>query len=234
MQWIELKKIEATKIAETFQEDYNNGNDPLAGRNYSSLNSSYLEIRKKLIELFGDDSKRTRYTYSFDFEFGLGMYVYLRTKLGMTEADASNDDIWRYIQMKVVPDIIIKRWPFKNGMINAKRLYKNPSRMYLKVLWWYIHILWDNDGLSTRTHKAQVDISQIIDRSGGSEGNSIELYKEILHVYGRVDQSKRTNLIERVLMLDASYRTVIEPELTSGGLHKYVVDLYKELGIDVE
>lgn len=234
MPWIELKKMDAAIIANQMQDEYNQGGNPLEGRSYSNLKPPYSAIREKLVDLFGMDEGRTRYTYSFDFEFGLGMYKYLRFEQNMSETDASNDDIWRYIQIKVVPDLIMKRWPMTNGTINAKRLYQNPSRIYLKVLWWYIHMLWEKDEKTTRSYKAQVDISQIIDRSGGAEGTPIELYWEILHVYAKVDPSKRTNLIEKILMLDVSYRTVIEPELTGKGIHDYVIGLYKEQGIDVD
>lgn len=234
MQWTELKKIDAAKIVNQMEEEYKKGNDPLDGHSYSNLPPGYLLIREKLDSLFNKNDDRTRYGYSFDFDFGLKAYVYFRFEMGMTEADASNDDVWRFIQLRVVPDLMMKRWPIKNGQINAKRLYSEPSRLYLKVLWWYIHILWDTDEKTTRSFKAQVDISQIIDRSGGSEGTPIELYKEILHVYSSIDSSKRANLIERVLMLDVSYRTTIEPQLIGNGLHDYVVKLYGDLGVYVE
>jgi len=237
--WNELRKMDSQIIAETWEKEIRAGQEPLKKFKPSKLNDQYLKIRLDIIDLFdntsirifGERSEKNTYGYNFDAEFGLAIYSYL-SKLGMTEADAANDDIWRFIQMKVIPDVIYDRWPYKNGKFNNKRFWSDKSRLYLKVIWWYIDLIWAGTEEETKRYMTSLDISQIIDRAGKS-GTRIAVYREILHVFSRVDSSERTNLIDRVLMLNSSYCSSIEPELMNCSLEEYVVSLYRELGINV-
>lgn len=231
LQWLELKKIDAKRSTDSLQHSYDMDEDPFHGRNFS-LNQDYTEMRKQFLTLYENVKSEYKFGYEFDFEFGIGIYKILRFNYLMYESEASDDDIWRFIQLKVIPDIIMDRWPLREGKINSKRLYSEPQRIYLKILWWYIHILWEKDEVTTRSFKAKVDISQITDRSG-YKGIRVEIFKEILHVYSLVEHDKTANLIEKVLMLNASYCTVLEPQLMDKSLNEYVVGLYRELGVDV-
>lgn len=232
IQWSTLNKLEAQKIFDSYKEDVDSGQDPLANITYSELKNQNPSIRKRLLQYWGDLAFVKIGTYEFDFEFGIRMYQYFRFELHMCESDAANDNIWRYLHLKVVPDLMLKRWPLDTAKNRAKRYYSASQRLYLKTLWWYIHMLWDTDEKTTRNYEANVDISQIMDRSG-SKGTRVVVYKAILQAYSKVDRSKRKELIERVLMLDASHCTTQEPELMGITLDEYAVRLYKELGIDV-
>lgn len=228
--WSELRKMDARKIAESWENDFRTGKDPLV-KFKPDLNDAYSKIRSDIMEMFDETLEKYKFGYEFDAELGLRLFTYF-TDNGMTEADAANDDIWRFIQMKVVPDIICRRWPFKDNKFNDKRFWSAPGRLYLKVIWWYLNIIWAGSEDETREYMSSLDISQITDRSG-KRGTRIAVYKEILHVFSSIDPSKRTGLIDRVLMLNDSYCSVMEPELMDCTLHEYAVGLYRELGIDV-
>lgn len=233
---IAMRWTEAQRQCESWETLLKEETDPFVQFS-PRLNPAYLDVRKKIIELFDKydglySSESKRYGYEFDSRFGLELYDYFTNTLGMTEAEAANDEYWIYIQVAVVPDIMYSRWPLDEGKFRHSRFWKNTQRLYFKVLWWYIHMVWNGSIESTIKYLAPLDISQVIDRSG-KDGTRLEVYREILHVYASVPENRRKDLIGHVLMLNATYCSVIEPELLGCSLNEYVRGLYRELGIDV-
>ena len=137
MEWKELSKLEAKNYYETnlIQGDkivLYNDNDYLDLRN--KINQKYKET---LLELGLDQESISSKKYEFDCLFGLKLYKLLTSdEYYMGEREASNDNIWRYIQLYIVPNIIIDRW----GYEKEARMYNQSNRLYLKCLWWYIHL----------------------------------------------------------------------------------------------
>ena len=232
--WNTLSAAECELISDGWSRTIESGGLPFEGFNLRRIKKTmYSPIRAELCSAY-ESIPSGLSSYQFDVEFGLKVYTCL-IKHGMTAADASNDGVWRYLQMKVLPDLIYRIWVHKTGdiHINESRMWKKSPRLYLKVLWWFIHIVWDTDEVRTRSHlNNSCDISQITDRT--TMGYRINVYKAILHVYGDLEEkqiSKR--LLSRVLMLNSSYCSFLEPELLGIDLNEYVRSLYRELGVDV-
>ena len=94
----------------------------------SSLPADYRELRRVILDLYGhslDVQDGGNGKYSSDLDFAIGLYTHLNS-IGMNPGIASDDDVWRYIQMKVVPDVVYDRWTGnEDARINNERFWKN-------------------------------------------------------------------------------------------------------------
>jgi len=196
-----------------------------------SCEREMLELRQRLIEAeervnsfinISEDSKNKE-DYIFDLRFGLELYNVLEEQFEITTRDASNDEVWIYLSMKVVPDIIYNRW----GMSDT-RFFKQSRRIWLKTLWWYIHLSWNGSIEETYNilKKFTTDeIVQLVERSGPN-GYRIDVTREIMKQFGnRQLNSFDRNLFRKVMKLNTARVKIVEPALTSGGTKKYVEEL---------
>ncbi|HFI0259201.1 TPA: hypothetical protein ACGOU2_002079, partial [Streptococcus suis] len=115
---------------------YNLSND------MQELRMAFLEARDKLYDKYNLDSVE-KLGYDFDLRFGLKVYSILSHKVGFTNRTASNDDVWRYLSIKIIPDIVHSRW----GRNEVRTL--TSRRIWLKNLWWYIHLSWAGNSEET-------------------------------------------------------------------------------------
>lgn len=160
--------------------------------------------------------------YAFDLEFGLALYKTLNNKI--ENRDIYLDDVWRFLSIKVTPDIVHARWD-----LNADRFYRMSRRIYLKQLWWYIHLSWDTN--VKRTYEILKDnttdtILNLVERPG--LGYNIEMYREIMKQYSNYDDNDRT-LLRRVMVLNTARSKNLSPELVDGGVTGYVNQLFKDV-----
>ena len=77
---------------------------------------------------------KKNYSYQVDYIFGLRLYQLLNDKYEMSIRAASSAEIWRYLSVRVVPDVVEMRY----GIDHPDRFWKKPKRLWLRVLWWYI------------------------------------------------------------------------------------------------
>ena len=199
----------------------------------STLPDDYRKLREGLWKIHtsseGAPDKGSR-KYSADLDFGLRMYAFLRDGFGMTASTASDDDIWRFIHMKVVPDMIFDRWRSEENetnRINNDRFWKDSRRMWLKTVWWYIHLSLQNGSLD-ETRKVlegngSDDISQLVERSGA--GYRVDLYRAIMKRYS--NSSRDRLLLRKVLKLNVVRCATVEPLLFSSGIENYVESLFE-------
>src|SRR5699024_2789395 len=115
------------------------------------------------------DQSNAPLQYEFDLLFGLEVYEILNESIGFNNRVASNDDIWRYLMIRVIPDITHARWGKSED-----RFFKTSRRIWLKTIWWYIELSWkDNkentyeilknkDRKSTRLNSSHVSISYAV------------------------------------------------------------------------
>lgn len=197
---------------------------------------AYKEIRKTLREEFvkaGGLSLSSGKMYSVDIEVGLCLYVELERE-GFTEAEACNDDIWRYLTIKVFPDLTYFRYPApdkaaeeKGGRINQKRFFSHTRRIWLKTLWWYIHLSWQGSVYATRKvieGNGSDIISQFIERPG--KGYRIDLYRTLMRMYS-ARSDKKDDLFKRLAKLSRAECKNMEPALLRGGAEEYCQMLFK-------
>ncbi|MER2155798.1 MAG: hypothetical protein ABS917_16520 [Solibacillus sp.] len=194
-----------------------------------SIREEFKDLRVRLIaardEVFEkhnlDSSEKLGYT--FDLSFGLKVYDILNEQIGFTNRIASNDDIWRYLSICIVPDIVHSRWS-----LNEERYYKSSRRIWLKTIWWYIHLSWRTNSFITYdilSSNTTDTIQQLVERPG--IGYHTELYREIMLQYNLYGNSSR-DLFRRVLILNTARLITISPELVEDGVEGYVNDLFEK------
>ena len=190
---------------------------------YIGLRNALLEINKVVRENYSKD-------YDIDLNFGIKLYVYLNSIQGFNLRMASNDDFWRYLSLKVVPDLVSERW----GKDNKSHFYERASRIWLRSLWWYIHLSWQGDEESTYEilkNNTTDEILNLVERAG-RKGYYLEVYRNIMYFYSMVQEQKSTNrkLFRNIMILNTARCTVIEPGLCLGGEREYVKSIFRDLG----
>ena len=234
MYWKTLSKEEASHLAdewnssENFMQVYEDWDDGYI----ADLSVEYQEIRNKLEEFLRAAELKTPHSknerYNTDIYFALSFYDYLKNKWNFTAEKAANDGIWRYIQMKVVPRMVFDRWTDSTSeRINSERFWKNTRRIWLKSLWWYIHLSLQNDSIADTepillTNNIDT-ISQLVERSG--VGYRIDLYREIMRrLY--ISPNRSEQLLRKVMKLNTVRCATIEPLLAESGIVSYVNELF--------
>ena len=190
---------------------------PVSNSDYSRLaNDSFFNRAFTLYKLAANPSYTNR-----EWNWAVRQ-AYLRKDDDFSNRVAANDEIWRFLSIKVIPDIVHARW----GM-NASHFYQTSRRIWLKTIWWYIHLSWQNS--IDETYKILIDnttdtILQLVERPG--LGYNVELFREIMKQYANYSDSSR-NLFRTVLKLNTAKILTTSPELVDGGIEKYVDSLFK-------
>ncbi len=161
-------------------------------------------------------------SYQVDLFFGLQLYVILNNKYGMNIRTASNSGMWRFLSICVVPDLVKKRY----GIDHPDRFWKKPRRIWLRVLWWYIHLSWQGNLVETNRilkDNSTDEILQLVDRCGRT-GYRVDLYREIMKKFSELDlgKRKRLQLFRKIMVLHTARVQVLEPELALNGYKGYV------------
>ena len=84
------------------------------------LKGEWKELRDALIaardEVFDENNfdDADKLGYDFDITYGLKIYGILSSSNGFNEREASNDDIWNYLSVRVIPDVVHSRWGKKS------------------------------------------------------------------------------------------------------------------------
>ena len=197
--------------------------------------SSYAELRAIGLEAFerpGGASLPARKMYPIDVEVGLDVYDYL-SRNGFTAVEASDDDIWRFISIKVFPDLTYLRYPDpeketreQGGRINRKRFFSHTRRIWIKTLWWYVHLSWQGSVNATRAVLADNGaniISHFIETPG--KGYRVDLYRTLMRYYAD-REDKGDKLFRSVAKLNGAECRNIEPALLPGGVAEYCYVLF--------
>lgn len=197
----------------------------------NELDSDYLKLRNRLLEAYEVISSGQKYTR--DYQFGIGLYYALHEQ-GFSVRDAANDDVWRFLSLCVVPDLVGKRW----GKGAEIRYYKQSGRIWLKTIWWYIYLSWQGDYKSTiqiLQHNTTDQILQLVDRSG-TKGYYVDVYRMIMYYYWvarRINPAVGEAEFRRIMTLHTAMCKTIEPGLYESGEAGYVKMLFERLGVDL-
>ncbi len=199
--------------------------------------NEYIELRSDLCSLFQqtllelgitpEQISKQNNSYQMDYLFGLKVYSLLNKKYGMNPRTASNAGVWRFLSLRVVPDIIDLRY----GIGHPDRYWKRDKRIWLRVLWWYIYLSWQGDENSTALvlkDNTTDEILQLVDRCGRG-GYRVELYRELMKQHADIDIliRRKEQLFRRIMTLNTARVQVIEPGLVDGGEKQYVSDLIR-------
>jgi hypothetical protein len=191
----------------------------------SKLKEPFKQIRRIILEekklLLGDLNKIN--SYAFDLQIGIRLYCLLNNDYKFNERLAAQNEVWRYLSLEVFPDLVYERVGAKE-----QRFYKESRRIWLRTIWWYIHLSWqgtEEKTLEVIEQHSSDEIMQLVDRSGRG-GYRVELAREIMAQFKIHANSKIPNLFRRVLMLNVAHLKMIEPKLVEGGTQKYVENLF--------
>lgn len=223
MKWKLLSKSESEKI----MEGWKSGSPKSFDQDFEILRSELMTASKDIADELNIEMSDIRNAgYEFDLKFGLKLYEILNQTFGFTVRLASDNGIWRFLSLKVIPDLVYSRWGDNHG-----RYWKESRRIWLKALWWYIHLSWQGSTEKTfeiLKENTTDEIVQLVERSGPS-GYRIDLCREIMAFYGTIgsDQKKRSaQVFRRVMKLNTARIKVIEPGLFNGGKENYVKGLF--------
>ena len=202
----------------------------------ATLTPLYEGIRTDLIKAFDEIviTDKRRESYIIDIELGLFMYNYFKQKIDMRIA--SSDDFWMHLSVEIIPDIVARRW----GLSNEDHFWKMSRRIWLKQIWWYVHLTWNNSIEETRsilmTKNMNTDIILNLVERSGRKGYFIDVQRLIVKYYSNLPyqyEEAARNVFRKVMILNTAKSLTIEPSLCTGGIEGYVKKLYSDLGIAI-
>lgn len=214
-----------------------------------ALDSDYTILRNDLSRMFQTvmtdvelQGLKIRDYYT-DAQYGLLLYMYLTKKDWFSLRLAADDGFWRYLSIKVIPDVVAIRW----GKDNDSHYWSTPGRVWLKQIWWYVYLSWTKDEITTRTILESPNCStdtilNFVERTG-KKGTCVEAYRWIIYLYSFIPpqmvaeykkRGKNHDLFRVVMKLNTARMMVAEPALCVGGCEGYVRKLFRDSGLDIE
>lgn len=211
------------------------------------ISGNDLEMRNELQRLFKkaiqENSENQDSEYALDVRFGLYLFNYLNSLSGFSLRIAESDGFWRFLTLKVIPDLVGQRW----GTDKQDHYWLKPGRIWPKQLFWFIYYSWQGD--DEKTAKVLLDgsfstdtILNLVERTG-SNGVCVPVYREIVTTYGHLPKAeiqeinkrfrqrdKHMTLFRAVLKLHTARCLLIDPQLVPGGVKAYVQSLFEEAG----
>lgn len=200
----------------------------------SAFDSSYEDFRRELLAVFNSTLIETsgKMNYLLDLRVGIKLYQLMPLGKNFSIIQANDDDIWRYISVKVMPDITYLRYPNpeKGSLrINQKRFYSHTRRIWLKTLWWYIHLSWQgnaSDTFEALKNNGVDNINKLIETPG--RGYRLQLFRSMILEYYKTRPHKVKDFAAFTKLNNAKCVSV-EPELTYGGVAAYAKKLLEEV-----
>ncbi|MBD5520791.1 MAG: hypothetical protein HDR03_06135 [Lachnospiraceae bacterium] len=221
--------------------------------NYGEI---YKDIRTEVVSVFREtlDKGNQKINYDLDLKVGIKLYEVLSLDNGFDIVKANDDDIWRYISICVMPDLTFIRYPNQQSdvevireyipnlsyaigiktekgsiRIKKKRFYSHTRRIWLKTLWWYVHLGWQNTPKKTyevlKNNGTNI-ISHFIERPG--RGYREQLFRCMLYAYSLLPE-QRDSIFRAAAKLNLAKCVSIEPALSEGGEIFYSEKLFEEV-----
>ena len=226
MNWKNLTKSESKLIVDQAIEE-ERMIPSIIDVEYKELHDMIYSAFDKALDVLNiqkEDLSNSNSKYKFDCYFGKELYkIFNIEKYKIGEREASNDDMWRYIQIKIVPDLIYYRW--KDNIV--PRIYAQSNRLYLKTLWWYYYLSFNNDlehtcELLLYPCNSTDTIVALVERCG-RKGYRLDLYREIMKQ--KSENGIGIDEFRKLMVLNSAKIKNINPALTSRGIMGYVEEL---------
>lgn len=213
-----------------------------------AVDHDYLDLRDELIKAYNEieASVGSDNSYLIDMEYGLRVYEMLNSSKGFTLRIASDDGVWRYLAVAVIPDIVEKRW----GKDNNDHSWAKPSRNWLRQIWWYIYLSWNKSVEDTRKilkDNSTDEILNLVERSGRG-GYNVPVFRAIMKKYSRIPQKvrqekrvrvrskngieKTRTLFRTIMVMNTAFTQTIEPGLFKRKEEGYVDWLFSQAGLE--
>lgn len=232
MKYYELKRQDAQKI----YEDIVNGTVVINDNFFAKLDNDYKKIRKEILSWI--EKNPVVKNYDFDLRFAIMIHEYFSEKNfeEFNEAIASNYGFWRFICLKVIPDIINER----HGYVK-EYFYDKNVRLYISTLWWYIEMCYQGNYEQTYQclKKRSTDyILQIVERPG-RDGMFLDVSRLIVYYLSKLPDeivNKKYNnqtLLRRIAIQNtaksSNYNLIFENKAD-----EYVKGLFSSCGVEVD
>ena len=212
------------------------------------IEKSYLPVREKIQDMNRKVRKEAEgmndAKYYIDAHLGLLLYEYFWSIPGFSLRVAADDGFWRYLSVKVAPDVVAQRW----GKDNDDHFWSKPTRIWFRSLWWFVHLSWQGNYEETKnvieTSFFTTDTILNFEERNGRKGTCINAYREIIKLYSQIPEStikqfsRRENgngddLFRVVMKLNTAKLVVMEPALCDGGEASYAKTLFTDAGVEL-
>lgn len=219
-----------TEIDNLSEDAFDDKKAQWKSRVVENVDPEYDNLREKIVKTF--DQSKAIGGYTIDLNVGIQLYLELNTATGFTNILANDDDVWRYISCVVFPDLTYERYPeARNGdvRLNQKRFYSHTRRIWLKTLWWYVHLSWQGSPATTKAVLKDFGtdtISQLIERTG--RGYRLVLYRELMLAYSK-QKKKSSDYFKSLTTRNRVNCCTVEPALTANGEKGYVQQLIESM-----
>lgn len=162
---------------------------------------------------------------AYDMKVGLVLYRVLG-EAGMDIRSAADDGWWRFLSLRVLPDLVKNRW----GSAPPVRYWKGRSRIWLRAIWWTVHLTWQGSEEKTRKVLENVTtdtVVQLVERPGKG-GFRIDLMRLIFKM--RRLRKPSQDQFRAIMKLNTAQIVLKEPVFCEGGLFGYVDALFAHVG----
>lgn len=162
---------------------------------------------------------------AYDMKVGLALYRVLG-EAGMDIRTAADDGWWRFLSLRVLPDLVKSRWESTPPV----RFWKGRSRIWLRAMWWTVHLTWQGTEENTRKVLESVTtdtVVQLVERPGKG-GFRIDLTRLIFGM--RRLRKPSQDQFRAIMKLNTAQIVLKEPVFCIGGLFGYVDALFTDVG----
>jgi len=192
-------------------------------------NPEMVKVRRQLLAIVSRYDPTARSNASgpgaYDMKVGLALYRVL-AEAGMDIRTAADDGWWRFLSLRVLPDLVKSRWDSAPPV----RFWKGRSRIWLRALWWTVHLTWQGSEEETRKMLASVTtdtVVQLVERPGKG-GFRIDLTRLIFKM--RQLRQPTQDQFRAIMKLNTAQIVLKEPVFCEGGLFGYVDALFADVG----
>lgn len=195
----------------------------------NTSNLEMEEIRRQLLCIVSRYEPAARSNASgpgaYDIKVGLALYRVL-AEAGMDIRTAADDGWWRFLSLRVLPDLVKSRWDSAPPV----RFWKGRSRIWLRAMWWTVHLTWQGSEEDTRKVLESVTtdtVVQLVERPGKG-GFRIDLSRLIFQK--RRLRKPSQEQFRAIMKLNTAQIVLKEPQFCEGGLSGYVDALFTDVG----
>ena len=203
------------------------------GKFSESVDVEYREIRERIFTVY--DEYKNKSGYEIDLRVGLALYeLFLKDEYKLNPIYANDDDIWRYLSVKVFLDVTYLREPSSDRFgvyFSHDRVYKHTKRIWIKQLWWWIHLGWQGNADSTYEVLKKYGsgrISHVLERAG--KGYRVDIIRMLLKKMAERCSENKVSQDEfrAFMMLYYAKMFVVEPTLIDGGVDAFLDKILDE------
>lgn len=235
-----LSRLESQKAMQEWIANY--PNLPKIDDEYIKIRNEIQAFNRKVREEYPENMPKR--DYYIDVHIGILLYDFLWRQPKFNMRVAANDDFWRFLSIKVAPDVVAERW----GKDNESHYWSKAVRIWFRSIWWYVHLSWQGDMQNTaKVLEAPcftTDSILNLEERTGRKGTFINVYRYIMYYYSHISKAtldefnrksgrQQDDLFRVIMKLNTAKVMIIDPALYLGGEKEYVRSLFLDAGVRV-